>query len=754
MPAGEAPVDGVGGALRGVASSLKVSDGRRLSTARAAWIVANVLLVGLYLVTLPFAYAEFAEVCGTGVECKPYWRLAPADVGALRELGLSVDFYAAYRVAAEVIYTLGFWAVATIIFWRRSDNLLALFFSFMLVAFGSLNVVGLPLQVNPTLDLAAAFFAFCAWTAFFAAFYVFPDGRFVPGWTLWALPVAVSYNAALTLAPEGSALSPASWPPPLVLPLTVGLLGTVIFAQIYRYRRVSGLIERQQTKWVVFGFVSGLLLVTSLELAPLGLPSLERSGVSGVLYLLSEVTFSNLFLLLIPLSLGVAILRYRLWDIDLIINRTLVYGALTASLVGVYVLIVGGLGILLHARANLLVSLPAAGLVAVLFAPLRERLQRGVNRLMYGERDEPYAVLSRLGRRLGAAIEPGTVLPTIVETVAGALKLPYAAISIRRGEGEFEVAAAHGVPTGEETAVPLTYGDETVGQLLLAPRTPGEPFSPADRSLLEDLARNAEVAVYAVRLTDDLQRSRERLVTAGEEERRRLRRDLHDGLGPTLASLTLGLDVSLKLLKKNPDEAEEMLSRLKAQTKEAVVDIRRLVYGLRPPALDDLGLVAAIREQAAAHGHLREAGEGGSGLGFRIEAPEQLPPLPAAVEVAIYRIAQEAITNVARHARASLCRVRFSVDPNGNALELEVSDDGVGLPDAASRRSGVGLSSMRERAEELGGKLSVAQVPEGGTRVSVVFPLPAPGVPEGAATEDGQEDAPARAHVPGRTPGA
>ena len=388
---------------------------------------------------------------------------------------------------------------------------------------------------------------------------------------------------------------------------------------------------------------------------------------------------------------------------------------------------VGGLGALLQARGNLLVSLVAAGLVAVLFAPLRERLQRGVNRLMYGERDDPYAVLSRLGRRLGATIEPEAVLSTIVETVAGALRLPYTAVAIRRGV-RFEVAADLGTPTGEETVLPLTYGGETVGRLILAPRAPGEAFTPDDRRLLEDLVSNAEVAVHAVRLTDDLQRSRERLVTAREEERRRLRRDLHDGLGPTLASLTLGLDVSLKLLQKNPREAEEMLAQLKGQTKDAVVDIRRLVYGLRPPALDDLGLVAAIGEQAANHGNLHDgpfdagtARRPNGGVGFWVEAPEKLPPLPAAVEVACYRIAQEAITNVARHSGAASCRIRLSVDEGGDELRLEVADDGVGIPE--ERRTGVGLSSMRERAAELGGALDVTAAPEGGTRLYVRLPL-------------------------------
>lgn len=717
---------------RGATPSRAALDGRWLLTARTAWGVAVLLVVGLSLVGLPALFSEYRAVCDARAACKPYWRLAPGDALALRELGLSAGFYATYRLAVDLAYVLGFWLVAAVVFRRRSDNPLALFFSFMLVAFGALNVVGVSDGVGPVRDALGRFVGFCAWTSFLAAFYVFPDGRFVPRWTRWALLAGGLYAAALLLAPAYSPLNPASWPPPLVFVLALGLLGTAPFAQVYRYSRASGSVERQQTKWVVFGLVVALAGAMAVQIPPLIYPALERSGVRGVVYLLTEVTAVNLFLLLIPLSLGVAILRYRLWDIDVVINRTLVYGTLTACVVGIYALVVGGLGTLLHAPGNLLISLVGAGLVAVLFAPLRERLQRGANRLMYGERDDPYAVLSRLGHRLGATFEPGAALSAIVETVAGALKLPYAAIAIKRGE-DFEVAAARGVPTGEETALPLSYGGEVVGRLLLAPRTPGEAFSPADRRLLDDLARNAEVAVYAVRLTADLRGSRERLVSAREEERRRLRRDLHDGLGPTLASLTLGLDVSLKLLRKEPREAELMLSRLKEQTKDAVVDIRRLVYGLRPPALDDLGLVAAIREQAATHGRLRDAADGraGIGLSFGVEAPESLPPLPAAVEVACYRIAQEAITNVARHARATACDVRISVDGQKNELVLEVSDDGVGLPgpgaepEAETRHAGVGLSSMRERTDELGGVLSLAGSPEGGTLVSVRLPLPA-----------------------------
>jgi signal transduction histidine kinase len=201
---------------------------------------------------------------------------------------------------------------------------------------------------------------------------------------------------------------------------------------------------------------------------------------------------------------------------------------------------------------------------------------------MYGERDDPYAVTSRLGRRLEATLAPEAVLPTVVETIAQALKFPYVAILLKEGEG-FRSGASYGSPTAEPEALPLIYQREEIGRLVIAARAPGEGFSAAERNLLEDLARQAEVAVHAVRLTSDLQRSRERLVATREEERRRLRRDLHDGLGPTLASLALRLDAPRKLVRRKPEDAEEMLSRLKDQTQDIVGDVRRMVYGLRPP---------------------------------------------------------------------------------------------------------------------------------------------------------------------------
>jgi len=402
--------------------------------------------------------------------------------------------------------------------------------------------------------------------------------------------------------------------------LMVGLIGSII-SLVVRFRHSRG-IERAQMKWLVYA--AGLMLL-----------SYVLGGVLWALWPNSQwvaelsIVLTELAILSVAVAAGIAILRYRLYDIDIIINRTLVYGTLTTGVIGVYVLLVGGFGALFQSSGNLLVVLLATGVAALLFQPLRERLQRGVNRLMYGERDSPVMVLTRLGQRLETTIAPEAALPTLVETVAQTLKLPYAAVKLRSGD----IVAAYGLSVDEPLQLPLVYQTETIGYLLVAPRSPGESFSPADMKLLETIAYQAGTAVHAVQLTADLQRSRQQLVTAREEERRRLRRDLHDGLGPHLASQMLTIDAIGKLLKQDPAQAESLLQDLKHQSQTAITDIRRLVYDLRPPALDDLGLVEALREGAR---HYQQ-----SGLRIDIDAPEHLPPLPAAVEVAAYRIAPD-----------------------------------------------------------------------------------------------------------------
>jgi signal transduction histidine kinase len=675
--------------------------GRRLLLARGLWAALAVPALILFFAGILARHSRL----GTPPE---------AVRAGLEQLGLSIGFYAAYSITLGVIFFLGCIVVAAMIFWHRSDDGMALLVSLMLVLFGTVNNQNMEAlaELHPAWSFPALLSLFLASASLILFLFLFPDGRFVPRWTrvpvlLWG--VGLLFMLLLGLYPDAEPLS--AW---AGLMFAGGTLAGAI-VQIYRYVRVSSLVQRQQTKWVVFGTAAAIAGATVASWAPTFFPALARPGVPALFNDLAGATITTISLLLIPLSIGVAILRYRLFDIDLLINRTLVYGALTVCVVGLYVLVVGYLGALFRTEDNLLISLVATGLVAVLFQPLRERLQRGVDRLMYGERKDPYRALSRLGERLEATLKPEAVLPTVVRTVREALKLPYAAIALKEGE-ELAVVAESGAPVDNPLRLPLAYQGEKIGELILAPRGPGEELSSADRRLLDDLARQAGIAAHAVGLTKDLQRSRERLVTTREEERRRLRRDLHDGLGPMLGSLPLKLDVAGDLMEEDPTAARALLQGLKLQAQSAVADIRRLVYALRPPALDDLGLLGAVRETAAQHVV--------NGLNILVEAPESLPDLPAAVEVAAYRIIQEAITNVARHAAASECVVRLTLDQPEGALLLEIDDDGRGLPTGSKR--GVGLSSMGERAAELGGSCVVESLPEGGTRVRALLPCATP----------------------------
>jgi signal transduction histidine kinase len=427
-----------------------------------------------------------------------------------------------------------------------------------------------------------------------------------------------------------------------------------------------------------------------------------------------------LSLSIVPVSLTIAVTRHQLWDIDLVINRTLVYGALTVCVIGIYALVVGAMGALFHTQGNWLITLVATGLVAVLFQPLRDRLQRGVNRLLYGHRDEPFEVLARLGQRVEDTFAPDLVLPAMVETIAQTLKLPYVAVAVQQGE-QLLTTESYGKPTTMPQSYPLTYQGTAIGYLLVAPRAPGEAFTAAEEQLLQNIARQAGTAVHALQLTADLQNARQQIVTSREEERRRLRRDLHDGLGPSLAAQLLKIGSARTMLTEQPELADKLLAEMETDIEGTLAEVRRIVYALRPPALDQLGLAGALRAYAAAC----ESGEIGDthlGLTVDVEMPDTLPSLPAAVEVAAYHIAREALTNVVRYAQAQRCKMQLVVeDGDSGRLHLSVEDDGQGFPDSV--RTGVGLASMRERAAELGGTCTIKSQPGAGTRVTALLPL-------------------------------
>ncbi len=463
-----------------------------------------------------------------------------------------------------------------------------------------------------------------------------------------------------------------------------------------RWRRADR-VRRQQLKWLlaVAAASRSVLLIATL-ISP-GTWSLALALISGILT---------------PIAIGIAVLRYRLYEIDILLSRAVLYGLLTAGMAGVYLAVVEAGHIWCSActapTCPCRSSRPCWPPRALL--PLRDRVQRRVDRLFYGDRGVPYEALARLGRRVEEAADPETALSSVVKTIADSLRLPYAALELRLGDG-WSPAAAYGEAPPQVVAFPLTFQRETVGRLLVGTRSRGEQLGPDDERLLADLARQAGPAAHAVALRRALDVSRAGLVTAREEERRRLRRDLHDGLGPTLAGLTLGLDTARARSASQP-ELQELLGKLKAETQRAVADVRRIVYGLRPPTLDEFGLVGSLREEV---GRLQYEAPS---LTVTLDAPaEGLADLPAAVEVACYRIVTEALTNVTRHAHATQCSVRLRLN---HGLDVKICDDGVGLPEGW--RAGVGIASMRERVTELGGDLVIEPSLPHGTRINAYLP--------------------------------
>lgn len=421
-----------------------------------------------------------------------------------RRFRMPLGIRGSYLPTLEAILLGGYLLTSVLIFWRRNDDWLAFYLTLTLVMITpqlsySWYYLG---QTAPNWELPFQLILAIAVAFTLPNFYLLPNGRFVPRWTI-ALTVAwVLWIAATELFPN-SPWSIYQAPGATQLWVWLAWFATGMAAQVYRYRHEATPTEKEQIKWVAFGLTVAVIVNLGWMLAFELFPVLAHVGQAHEWMWRIGRTIYVVGMMTLPISFGIAIFLYRLWDVDILINRTLVYGTLTAIVVGIYVVVVTTLDTVFNASGTALSQIIALSLDLVLFEPLRERLQKGVDRLMFGESEDLPVVIARLGQRLSQAEGAEVVLPTIVETLAESLNVPYVAIALREGEG-FRVVASVGTPIAAYFTWPLVYQKQAVGQLVMAPRALGETFKPAELETIQSVTHHVSVAVHDVLLDHEL----------------------------------------------------------------------------------------------------------------------------------------------------------------------------------------------------------------------------------------------------------
>jgi signal transduction histidine kinase len=605
--------------------------------------------------------------------------------------------------------------------------------AFALSEYSSYGLVTRPGSL-PAAEFAAVF-AELMWVGILALSFtylplLFPDGRLPsPRWRpfAWITGGFICLVALLFLLDPGR-IGPTRVPNPLGVEALRDVVGfvegpgfgvllilglTSVASLVLRFRRAAG-AQRQQIKWFLFG--AALL---ALQFVVDGI--VQALGVRGGLLLdtiLPAVAFTAL-----PVGAGIAILRYRLYDIDVVINRTVLFGILAAFITAVYVGIVIGIGSLVGGRGNLFLSIVATAVVAVVFQPVRSRARHFANRLVYGQRASPYEVLSSFSDHLGEAYSTEDILPRIARMMGEATGAGRATVWVRVGD-EFRPSAtwpeddAGGrairsegsrLPNfpDEERAFPVRHQGELLAALSVA-TSRREPLNETQERLLEDLAGQAGLLLRNVRLIEELRASRQRLVAAQDEERRRLERNIHDGAQQQLVALAVKIRLARTMAARDVEKAQSLLDELQGETQDALENLRDLARGVYPPLLADKGLAAALEAQA------RKVP-----FPVRVE-PNGIGRYPAEAEATAYFCVLEALQNATKYAEASSATVRLGQEDR--QLVFSVADDGRGF-DPATTPLGSGLQNMTDRLEALGGTLEVVSTPGRGTSVTGRIPI-------------------------------
>lgn len=695
------------------------------SAARWCAFLLCAVYAGLFLTKIPSYYVYLRDSC-LQTSCE-YAALTPVPADAVARWGLSNSGFAGMYTGIALLDFAVYVAVALLVLRKRPNEPMSWIAGVALISFHSASFIAVQWVDARWLT---SLLSEISTLSFFLFLLLFPNGRVVVRPMFWAAIGLTVLRSVAWYAP-GQPWGAANWPTWLTLLWMVLLYGAILWNQIIRYRKHANVAEKQQTKWVLYGLLLAIVGMFAISVSPLLHDrGFYQSPDPVVLFALDVAVM--IIMLPIPVTLGISMLRRRLWDIDPLVNRTLVYGCLSASIIALYSIAVWYLSVLFRTGPNMIFSIVGAALVAVAFAPLKERLQRIVNRMIYGVHNDPFSVLEKLGTRLKEPSSPEAVLDIVARTVKDSLRLPYAAVHLVRG-GDPVVATSAGEAQGDVIAIPLIAGGEESGRLLVCARSPEERFSEADWKLLHFLARQAGAVVQGVKqameirlLLGDLQETREQLIFAREEERRAMRKNLHDDIAPRLAAMRLTSTLVVDWIRKDPNKAIDIMNKFKQDIGDTVDEIRGIVYDLRPQALDELGLNGAIKQRVEQIGQIGQVRDIAANAPLHVELalPEQLPILPAAVEVGAYRIVTEAFLNVVKHARANSCLIRMTLGEEEGALRIEVTDNGIGVEsNTAPTEGGLGLYSLRERAEELGGSCSIREIAGGGTQVLAQLPL-------------------------------
>ena len=692
------------------------SAGRALTPRAAFWCALSV-----WVVTLATA--------GTGLI---YSHVYPLPSAVHAGTGNGAD------AVAAVAFIGGFATVGALLIWKRPANPIGWLMSATAASYALAAGAGLLLLQFPR---TRTWGNWVGWLFGFGIGFVvfvlllFPTGslpsrRWRPvAWAAGIAMVAWALGNTFALAPSGGFPSPIGVSGPagsvfnvltragILLILTTGLAAIVSLA--FRYRRAQA-VEREQLKWLVYA--GGLIVAANLATVPI--EKLIGPGSSAANNLQNALTSGTAAL--VPIAIGVAVFRYHLYDIDVVINKTLVYGSLAVFITGVYVAIVVGIGSLAQrgARPSLALSIAATAVVAIAFQPVRARIQSLANRLVYGRRATPYQVLADFAGRMAGAYAAEDLLPRMARILAEGTGAARADVWLKSGDAFGDGAAwppdspllpparstAADVPAypGADRILPVRYQGEVLGALSVAKR-PGESLTPTEDRLLADLAaqvglvlKNAGLTEQLLARLEEIQASRQRLVAAQDHERRRIERNIHDGAQQQLVALAIKLSLTESLIGTDPDGERELLAELRADAAGAVEDLRDLARGIYPPLLASAGLTAALQAQATKAPVPTSVTADGVGR------------YPQDVEAAVYFCVLEALQNMAKYAGATRAEVRLTA--SGHDLAFAVTDDGAGF-DPASRGYGTGLQGMADRLHAHGGTLTVRSAPGAGTTI-------------------------------------